>query len=98
MYLYIYIIYFNASGAWASKENNANQWIQAEFGNDYKITAVQTQGRQKFDQWVEKFKISYSNDGTSWNIFQNADGTEKVRTGYIYLYMQVRCIKVVPRY
>ena len=82
IYLYKYIIYFIAftqSGGWSAGANNINQWIQAELETDFKITAVQTQGRQDYIQWVEEFRIMYSNDGKRWNSYKNSDGKVQVR-------------------
>ena len=66
------------SGAWSAKTNDANQWIQAEFESDFRITGLQTQGRNAKDQWVKEYKISYSMNGNDWTVFANHDGTEKV--------------------
>ena len=97
IHLYNYMIYLNAfsqGGSWIAKSQDVNQWIQAEFGNNFKITAIQTQGRFTTNpihsQWVEAFKISYSNNGAVWNVFRNSDGTEKVGAGSSRLYMRVK--------
>lgn len=51
------------TGAWSSKTNDANQWIQVTFCEVTKVTKVGIQGRYDYDQWVTKFKVSYSLDG-----------------------------------
>ena len=54
-------------GAWSAKENDVNQWIQLTFIDDImKVTAVAIQGRSDADQWVTKFKVSYSADGMNF--------------------------------
>ena len=53
------------TGAWSARTNDKNQWIQVTFIDDItNVTAVGIQGRQDMDQWVTKFKIAYSVDGT----------------------------------
>ena len=51
------------TGAWSSKTNDANQWIQVTFSENTEVTQVGIQGRYDYDQWVTKFKVSYSLDG-----------------------------------
>ena len=52
------------SASWSARVNNANQWLQIDLGNkNPKVTAIATQGRGDYDQWVTKFKLEYSNDG-----------------------------------
>lgn len=55
------------TGAWSAKINDVNQWIQVTFIDDItKVTAVGIQGRSDYDQWVTKFKVSYSADGLNF--------------------------------
>ena len=75
-----------------NNKSNDNHWIQAAFDYPFKITAIRTQGESgwtaKFDGsskqvaedglYVKSYKISYSNDGVSWEVYKNEDGTEKV--------------------
>ena len=51
------------TGAWSSKTNDANQWIQVKFCEVIKVTQVGIQGRYDANQWVTKFKVSYSLNG-----------------------------------
>ena len=74
-YLLLSIFY---SGAWASGANDLNQWIQAEFSTPFKITAIQTQGRGGWNQWVKSYKVSYGIDGTNWRDINTDDGNKKV--------------------
>ena len=51
-------------GAWSSKVSDTSQWIQVAFLEVTRITKIATQGRyDHYDQWVTKFKVSYSLDG-----------------------------------
>jgi len=55
------------TGAWSAQVNDANQWIQVTFVDDLtKVTAIGIQGRYDYDQWVTKYKVSYSVDGTNF--------------------------------
>ncbi|XP_020605733.1 lactadherin-like [Orbicella faveolata] len=51
-------------GAWSAKISDASQWIQVAFLEVTRITNIGIQGRYDYyDQWVTKFKVSYSLDG-----------------------------------
>ena len=60
------------TGAWSSKTNDANQWIQVKFFEVTKVTQVGIQGRYDANQWVTKFKVSYSLDGVQFSIQSKA--------------------------
>ena len=72
---------FNARidiGAWASDFNNKNQYLQVDLGQIINLTRVATQGRPNiFNQWVKKYAILYSNDGTNWEAYKE-NGVVKV--------------------
>ena len=57
---------------------NINQWIQVEFSKPLKVTAIQTQQRAYREHRTTQYKISYSNDGATWTVYKNGDGSEKV--------------------
>ena len=42
-----------------------------------KFTAIATQGRQDFSQWVTSYSLSYSEDGTKYTIY-SVGGQQKV--------------------
>ena len=77
--LFLHFSRYEHSGAWNSHQNNQNQWIQAEFGTPFKITAIQTQGRSDYDQWVKSYKLSYGSDGIIWSNVNDENGEEMVR-------------------
>ncbi|XP_031562905.1 uncharacterized protein LOC116298543 [Actinia tenebrosa] len=56
------------TGAWSAKYNNAEQWLQVDFGKIAKIIKIATQGRQDANQWVKSYTLSYSRDGVFWNM------------------------------
>ena len=68
------------AGAWAARVNDLNQWIQIYFGIETTVTRVATQGMHNIEQWVTKYKLRYSNDGNSFQVFkQQGENSHKVR-------------------
>ncbi|XP_048577992.1 uncharacterized protein LOC5500372 [Nematostella vectensis] len=65
------------TGAWSSRVNDKNQWLQIAFGGITKITGIITQGRQDYDQWVTEYKVEYSENESD---FTSYDGG-KILTG-----------------
>ena len=61
------------TGAWSAKRNDANQWIQVTFSEVTKVTGVGIQGRYDYNQWVTKFKVSYSRDGIHFVILSKVN-------------------------
>ncbi|KAM9311100.1 lactadherin isoform 2-T2 [Gastrophryne carolinensis] len=61
------------SNAWTALENTQSEWLQVDLGFVKKITGIVTQGAKDFGniQYVESFKVAYSNDGSTWNIYQD---------------------------
>ncbi|XP_041477638.1 uncharacterized protein LOC121425593 [Lytechinus variegatus] len=57
-------------GAWSAQTNNANQWIQVDLSDTYRIISVATQGRQDVSQWVTGYKLACSTDGTTFDTVQ----------------------------
>ena len=54
------------TGAWSSKTNDVNQWLQVDLGQKTRVTGIRTQGRSDFDQWITSFTVSYSDDGVNF--------------------------------
>ena len=70
----------NSDSAWVVGVNDLNQWIQIDFGIKTVVTYVATQGRHNYDQWVTQYKLQYSNDGSSFQVFkQQGENSDKVR-------------------
>jgi len=64
-------------GGWSSRHNDQNQWLQADLGSSKKVTYLATQGRNAYNQWVTSYKVEYSNDGSSFQYYQE-QGADKV--------------------
>jgi len=72
--------YKGIRGAWAAGVNDLNQWIQIDFGIETTVTYVATQGRYNYSQWVTQYKLQYSNNGNSFQLFvQQGENVDKVR-------------------
>ena len=67
-------------GAWASLYNDLNQWLQVDFGRQYNVSRIATQGRQDISQWVSKYKLQFSEDGVMFYNYTNELGQIKVST------------------
>nr|KAG5690666.1 hypothetical protein BaRGS_007637 [Batillaria attramentaria] len=63
-----------SSKAWCAKTDNESQWLQMDVGPPTLITGVVTKGRgdTRRKHWVERFKISYSNDTRVWYFYKDA--------------------------
>ena len=51
------------TGAWSSRHNSPDQWLQINFRKVAKVTRVATQGRTDRSQWVTTYRLAYSLDG-----------------------------------
>jgi len=72
--------YKNISGAWSKGKNDLHPWFQIDFGIVTIVTYVATQGRHGTEQWVTQYKVQYSNDGNSFEVFkQQGENADKVR-------------------
>ena len=71
----------NKHGAWSSRPSDANQWLQIKLGTEStKVTRVATQGRNGYDQWVETYKLQYSDDGENFQHYrEHKQTTDKVK-------------------
>ncbi|XP_068683743.1 EGF-like repeat and discoidin I-like domain-containing protein 3 isoform X2 [Montipora foliosa] len=65
------------SGGWAARSNDQNQWLQVDLESvETDIRHVETQGRNynqdwssAHNQWVESYKLQYSNDGVNFKYY-----------------------------
>ena len=57
-------------GSWSARHNNLDQWLQIDLLDQItKVTAVSTQGRNAYSQWVTKYKLQYSVDGVNFQYY-----------------------------
>ena len=49
--------------------SDPNPWYQVDLGQVEIISAVATQGRESYPQWVKSYRIEYSNDGVNFTSY-----------------------------
>lgn len=59
-------------GGWSALTNNFNQWLQVDLGTFNRVTRVATQGRNGRDQWVNRYRIQFSDDGVSFQFYKES--------------------------
>ena len=73
----MYARLFNVSGfGWCAGYNNKNDWLQVDFGKEFYVGAVATQGGRL--GFITDFKLLYSDDEGTWQTYQNGNGEELV--------------------
>lgn len=74
------------TGAWSSRSNDLNQWLQVDLVSFTTVAGVATQGRniygwQRWKQWVTSFNLQYSVDGVIFQFYKEAGNySAKVRS------------------
>ena len=67
-------LYFKAGGgkqgAWSAGANDVNQWLQVNLNTYTRVTHIASQGRNAADQWVTKYTLAYSNDGSNFQDYK----------------------------
>ncbi|XP_013392548.1 uncharacterized protein LOC106160472 [Lingula anatina] len=66
-----------SSPTWCAGGNSATQWYQIDFGRNMTITKVATVGRSSHTQFVKKYTLLFSDDGSNFECYSKADGTCK---------------------
>ena len=85
-------------GSWAARTSDVNQWFQVNFGKWTKITAVASQGRQDYDEWVGSYTLAYSYEGVFYTPVNREDGLIKVRACEIKTINCKVIITIVTKY
>ena len=80
-------------GSWVPLRWNLKQWLQIDLGSVNKVTAVATQGRSDYPQYVKKYKLQYSQDGKDFLYYRETGQTEDKVTlfNFISLFSE-KCI------
>ena len=71
--------------AWSAVSKDQHQWLQIDLGIEYttNVTKVATQGRSAGNQWVKKYKLDYSHDGTNFHYYREpGQNTDKVVSSF----------------
>lgn len=69
------------TGGWAALTSDINQWLDVDFGTQYRVTGVATQGENAEDwsEWVTTYKLMYKNEGESYQFYMEpGQSTHKV--------------------
>ena len=63
--------------SWATRTNDANQWLQVDLGKISTFTGVATQGGKsgRYRQWVTKYRIQYSDNGVNFHFYKTQRDT-----------------------
>ena len=75
-----------AYGAWSSRANEANNWIQVDLGSVRTVQQIATQGRDDTGQWVTSYQLAYSleaPDDAGSNLVYVLDGSTGNRQDFV---------------
>ena len=64
---------YNGGSSWCAATNDSQPYLQVDFEKLYIICAVSTQGNSQGDEWVRKYTLQSSRDGTTWTDYQEAE-------------------------
>ena len=66
-------------GSWSAGTSDMNQWLQVDLLQTTEVTCIATQGRNKVQQWVTKYKLQYSEDEHTFKFYKkNGDHLDTV--------------------
>lgn len=80
------------SETWRAGEDNSQQYLQIDLGTSHNITQVATQGSHVMNDscWVTQYNLSYSLDGSSWELYIENE-TAKVAWTILFLLKFLTC-------
>jgi len=70
-----------ATSSWIAQTNDANQWIQVDFGREVQISAIAIRGRPGIGQWVTAYRLLAGRDERSLRPVPAAGGAPAVFDG-----------------
>ena len=76
---YPYLGRLSSSTHWAADVADQTQWIQVTFYSKTEVTGVIVQGRPGADEWIMRYKVSYSLDGPTWEFVLGDNNTMEVK-------------------
>ncbi|XP_072025091.1 uncharacterized protein [Amphiura filiformis] len=68
-------------GGWVADMVDSNQWLQISLYRQTRIGGVIMQGRQDKNEWVTRYKVSSSLDGSLWEYVTDEHGADEVFEG-----------------
>ena len=84
-------------GAWLSLTSDSNQWLQVDLGKITPVTHVATQGRNSFSpaQMVTKYKLQFSDDGSSFLFYKRqGESSDTVKRNIMTRYSFKNCYSI----
>merc|ERR1712106_439665 len=69
-------ILLTSNSGWKPATNSIQEYITIDFGETRDLSGIKTKGIHGEYSWVEKFWVSYSNDGYTWNIMKDRNTFE----------------------
>ena len=70
----------HSANYWSANTADENQWIEVAFYSKTKVTGVILQGRSDADEWVTRYKVTYSLDGSTWDSVVDDNNTVEVKS------------------
>ena len=66
---------------------NAGQYLAIDFGKEFIVTRVMTQGRQGSSEYVTEFTLEFSHDNKTWTEYTNEFGITEVMVSDAFMYL-----------
>ena len=61
------------SGSWVPRRIDDKQWLRVDLGKKTWVTGIKTQGQWDAGYWVKSYYVSYGNDGSNFQTYQEND-------------------------
>lgn len=71
----------SSSTSWSATANTVDQWLQIDLRGYKWIRGVSTKGRSDADEWVTKYQVKTSLDGSNWDDGMLFQGNSDRNTG-----------------
>ena len=81
----------NHERAWVPNSDDQYPWMQVQFESSYIVTAITTQGRDDYDEWVTSYTFSSSFDNTTWTDYLN------VYSGSVKVILKLRFLNYIKK-
>lgn len=87
--------------AWCSRDSRKGDYIEYDLGNTKKVSAIETQGRGDWWQWVKSYKIRYKKVGEKWKYLGDTfDGNTDQNTVVRHKFdksFEARYVRIYPQ-
>ncbi|XP_077553611.1 uncharacterized protein LOC144168516 [Haemaphysalis longicornis] len=61
-------------GAWIPRRQGLGEFVEVDLGRQRNVFGIATQGRERTHQWVERYRVLVSVDGTQYAYVQDSSG------------------------